>query len=86
MPCPFCGGTRAVASLFQGNLLESISFNPLGLVAIAFLALTVILPRQVQQISKAIAAKWWNLRQGNQYLVLIAGFILLWGANLPRMI
>lgn len=30
IPCPSCGTTRAVRAAFQGNLLDSLYYNPLG--------------------------------------------------------
>ncbi len=41
IPCPSCGSTRAVEALFHGNLIESILWNPFGLLLTSFL---VILP------------------------------------------
>jgi len=29
-PCPSCGSTRSVLSIFQGNIIKSILINPLG--------------------------------------------------------
>ncbi|NIR58105.1 MAG: DUF2752 domain-containing protein, partial [Gammaproteobacteria bacterium] len=29
VPCPTCGGTRAVAAVAQGDLLAALSWNPL---------------------------------------------------------
>ncbi len=31
IPCPSCGSTRAVEALIHGHLLESIFWNPIGL-------------------------------------------------------
>jgi len=39
IPCPSCGSTRAVIKLFQGEIMESILLNPLGL--IIFIVLTI---------------------------------------------
>jgi Protein of unknown function (DUF2752) len=42
IPCPLCGMTRAVVAAMHGHLLDSLRFNPAGilvvLVAIALLA------------------------------------------------
>ena len=32
IPCPSCGSTRSVASIFEGNFREAILLNPLGYV------------------------------------------------------
>ena len=37
IPCPSCGSTRSVMSLFKGNITEALYWNPIGLI------LTVIL-------------------------------------------
>jgi len=41
IPCPSCGSTRAVESLINGNLVESILWNPIGLLLVTML---VIIP------------------------------------------
>ena len=42
IPCPSCGSTRAVESLIHGNLLESILWNPFGLLLVIILAILPI--------------------------------------------
>jgi len=32
IPCPSCGSTRSVISIFQGHFLQALYFNPLGFV------------------------------------------------------
>jgi Protein of unknown function (DUF2752) len=34
VPCPFCGMTRAVVAAMHGHLLESLRFNPAGLLVV----------------------------------------------------
>lgn len=34
LPCPSCGSTRSVIAIFQGNLLQALYFNPLGLIIV----------------------------------------------------
>lgn len=29
-PCPFCGGTRAFASMWQGDVVTAVRYHPLG--------------------------------------------------------
>ena len=41
IPCPSCGSTRAVEALFHGHIIESILWNPFGLLLASFL---IILP------------------------------------------
>jgi len=39
IPCPSCGSTRSVLSIFQGRVLEAFFINPIGLI----LALTIVI-------------------------------------------
>lgn len=41
VPCPLCGMTRSVVALVHGHLVESLRFNPAGIV-VALLALALI--------------------------------------------
>lgn len=34
LPCPGCGGTRAIVQLFSGNIIESVKYHPAVLAAI----------------------------------------------------
>lgn len=34
--CPGCGMTKAMVSLYRGDILESLRYNPLGIVIITF--------------------------------------------------
>lgn len=43
IPCPGCGGTRAVAALFQGDLSQSLHYHPLLIPSVLFfIAYTVV--------------------------------------------
>jgi hypothetical protein len=39
LPCPSCGSSRAVLSLLQGDFLQSIYWNPLGLIILAIMVI-----------------------------------------------
>jgi len=39
IPCPSCGSTRSVLSILKGNFLESLYWNPLGLLLFTFLVI-----------------------------------------------
>ncbi len=41
IPCPSCGSTRAVEALIHGHLVESILWNPIGLI---LTTLVIVLP------------------------------------------
>ncbi len=40
-PCPFCGTTRALISLIQGNIKTAFYYHPLFILAIPFLILII---------------------------------------------
>jgi Protein of unknown function (DUF2752) len=42
MPCPSCGSTRSVMALLQGHFMQSIYWNPFGLLLLAALVGTPI--------------------------------------------
>ena len=39
LPCPSCGGTRALAALAQFDLLQAIRFNPFMVISLAALVI-----------------------------------------------
>ena len=41
IPCPSCGTTRAVQAAFHGEWLESLCYNPLGILLVAMM---VVIP------------------------------------------
>ncbi|MCC5875307.1 MAG: DUF2752 domain-containing protein [Candidatus Sumerlaeia bacterium] len=41
-PCPLCGTTRSVASIFNGNFLSAWSLNPIGYLVVFLLVRRVI--------------------------------------------
>ncbi len=42
IPCPSCGSTRAVESILHGNVIESLLWNPFGVLLIIGFAITPI--------------------------------------------
>ena len=42
LPCPSCGGTRAVLLLLQGKLIQSILLNPIGCLILIYLLVAPI--------------------------------------------
>jgi hypothetical protein len=85
-PCPFCGTTRAFGSLIQGNLIESLTLNPLALLIAAIVGLWVLLPRHIKSGTDQIVNFWWRMSEIERIKTSIMIFTLLWVANLPRML
>lgn len=42
IPCPSCGSTRSIIQVVQGNILQAIYLNPLGLFGTLMLLITPI--------------------------------------------
>ncbi len=42
IPCPSCGSTRAVLTFFKGDFLDSLYWNPMGLILIVILFVSPI--------------------------------------------
>lgn len=40
LPCPSCGSTRSVLSLLNGNIIDAVKLNPLGLVIAAIMLIS----------------------------------------------
>jgi hypothetical protein len=44
IPCPFCGMTRSVVAAAHGHVLQSLSFNPLGIAVLALAVVALVRP------------------------------------------
>lgn len=69
IPCPFCGMTRSVVAALHGNLPESLSFNPAGILVIALVVLVLVNPAWFRRIRPPTWA-------------LVAAFAVLWVWNI----
>lgn len=58
LPCGFCGGTRAMVALGQGDLLAALQFNPLAVVALCAAAGCGVLLGLGRRIEAAQFARW----------------------------
>jgi hypothetical protein len=40
IPCPSCGSSRAILSLLKGNIIDSIKWNPFGIIILTIILVT----------------------------------------------
>lgn len=57
LPCPGCGGTRALYYLFRGNIIKSIQFNPTVLYGVLAYLHFMLLYFYRKHISKTLQDK-----------------------------
>ena len=76
-PCPFCGGTRSFAYMWQGDVADAVLLYPLGpalfagsVVGVAGLALGMVTGRT-----------WTPTLSRLQWRLLIAGFVVAVGLS-----
>jgi len=86
LPCPFCGSTRSVGHILQGEFSAAVYSNPLGYFGLAFLVVLFISPSTIKDTSDYLAKKWWTLTQKNQILITVGLIVLAWILNTPRLI
>jgi hypothetical protein len=86
LPCPFCGSTRSVGHILQGEFSAALYSNPLGYFGLAFLVVLFISPATIKGTSDYLAKKWWTLTQKNQILITVGLIVLAWILNTPRLI
>lgn len=76
IPCPGCGGTRALQSILNGDILHALYINPLSCLLICFLC---ILPfwafydgyKQKDTLMKALRTPW-----PKPYLIILICILL----------
>ena len=77
IPCPGCGGTRAVALLLEGQFFEALVTNPLSVVIFLFFCIapiwTLIDGLTGKATLKEILTKRWN----NTALIITFSLILI---------
>jgi hypothetical protein len=44
IPCPLCGMTRSVVAAAHGHIVQSLSFNPLGIAVLALAIVALVRP------------------------------------------
>jgi hypothetical protein len=68
LPCPLCGMTRAVVAAMHGHLLDSLRFNPAGIVVV-LVALALVAGAR---LDRARVPPW----------LFVAAAALLWAWNI----
>jgi hypothetical protein len=86
LPCPFCGSTRSVGHILQGEFSAALFSNPLGYFGLAFLILLFVSPARIKSASSSVAQKWWTLTQRNQIVITVGLILLAWVVNTPRLL
>ena len=79
IPCPLCGGTRAVTSLGLGRFWEALAYNPLALVILALMLLAIarwIL--MVLPFRRRIEAAWTRAERRTLPVIVVVTFIANW--------
>jgi len=71
IPCPGCGGTRAVLALARGHFSEAFSFNPL---TTSVLLLSPVILFAYSRNQKRIPSDRW--RPGRIFWIIVTGVVL----------
>ena len=86
LPCPFCGSTRSVGHILQGEFSHALYSNPLGYFGLGFLIVLFLSPATIKSASSSVAQKWWTLTQRNQIVITVGLIVLAWVVNTPRLL
>lgn len=80
VPCPGCGGTRALLAILHGHFIEALSINPLSvlIIAFAFIApvwLFVNCYRGTNSLQRVMRGEWSKPTMIIVAIVIIANWI-----------
>ena len=76
IPCPGCGGTRALYAILHGDILEALYINPLSCVLIVFFAILPFWALYDGYTGKGILQKAFRMRLPKFCLVILFVVIL----------
>jgi hypothetical protein len=68
-PCPFCGGTRSLVALAQGNWADAFRLSPL---AMAMASLTIVL------VPVILAGKWPKRMTRPAFVAVVLAIVANW--------
>jgi hypothetical protein len=88
-PCPSCGTTRAIQSIYKGDLIQSLLFNPFGIIvsfAMVFLPFWIVFDLTTKRKSFYVAYYKMEsvLKQKKIAIPLIILVVLNWIWNLYK--
>lgn len=89
IPCPSCGTTRAVRAVFHGEWLESLYFNPLGILLSILMVVIPIwiiidLSKGTSSFLKAYQATEKKLQRWPYALTGIVAILINWIWNIVK--
>ena len=81
-PCPLCGGTRAFAQMWQGDLAGAARFHPLG--PALFVLTLLALPVLALLAARGVVVRWrpTPFERRGAYLAVGAVFLSAWAFRL----
>lgn len=90
LPCPLCGGTRAVTALVHGDLSLAVSYNPLalaifaGMLAAVLWYLLLVLPWRARPV---LLMHRWERRAATALFVVafIANWVYVFTAGMYKV-
>ena len=84
LDCPFCGGSRMIGALLQGDVALAADLNLFALVVVLPLAGAVLIAMAREELGRA-SRHWPAGRTGRILTCALAGTVLAWGVvrNLP---
>ena len=78
MPCPGCGGTRTTIAFFNGQLLKSLTFNPLVWVFCMTWSLQALNIAFYRFMGRRIHVRWRYLSYRTKFVLATFVFVFNW--------